>query len=120
MITLSPLRMDFPSNSMSDSAVRRMWASGVCQRMISGTMFGIKDRSAFSLAYCAGYWLSASTPPEIELRVVSLPPTISSIRLPKSSIGSLIMSRVSGSWASNEMKSNLGGAAARSRHRSEK
>ncbi len=55
MITLSPLRIGLPSNSMSLSAVRRIWASGVCQRMISGTMDGISDRSAFSLAYCSGY-----------------------------------------------------------------
>jgi hypothetical protein len=37
---------------------------------------------------------SASTPPLIELRVVSLPPTISSIRLPRYSCG--VMLRVAG------------------------
>jgi len=55
MITLSPARICLPSKSMSLSAVRRMWASGVCQRMISGTMFGISERSAFSLSYWSGY-----------------------------------------------------------------
>ena len=48
----------------------------------------------------------------MELRVVSLPPTMRSIRLPRNSMGSI--SRVAGSWASMDIKSNFGGASARS------
>ena len=38
MATLSPLRIVLPATSVSASAVRRMWITGDCQRMISGTM----------------------------------------------------------------------------------
>ena len=38
MTTLSPFLIDLPWNSMSVSAVRRMCASGVCQRMVSETI----------------------------------------------------------------------------------
>ena len=55
-----------------------------------------------------------STPPVMELRVVSLPPTTSSRMLPRNSIGLSIMSRVSGLCARSDRKSNFGGAAARS------
>ena len=55
--------MVLPRNSMSAVAVRRMWASGVCQRMISGTMVVISEGSARSLSYWSGFSLSASRPP---------------------------------------------------------
>ncbi len=37
MITFSPFLIALPPTSVSSSAVRRMWATGLCQRMISGT-----------------------------------------------------------------------------------
>ena len=43
--------MRLPPISLSSSAVRRMWVSGVCQRMISGTMLPIKAGSPRSLSY---------------------------------------------------------------------
>ena len=42
MTTLSPFAICLPASSVSRVAVRRMCASGVCQRMISLTMFGIR------------------------------------------------------------------------------
>ncbi len=83
MTTLSPFLIGLPRSSVSASAVRRMWASGVCQRMISGTMLAISSGLARSFWYWSGILFSAYTAPEIELRVVSLPPTISRIRLPR-------------------------------------
>ena len=47
--------------------------------------------------------IERDTPPEIELRVVSLPPTISRIRLPRNSFGGMF--RVDGEWASIEIRS---------------
>ena len=82
--------------------------------MISETMLGIKEGSDFSLSYSFGLRLSSTTPAEIEFLVVSFPPTIRRIRLPKNSIGSLIMSLVSSPCANNDMKSNFLGSAARS------
>ena len=49
--------------------------------------------------------------PVIELRVVSLPPTISRIRLPRYSCGGMFL--VLSPCASIEMRSGFGGAAAR-------
>src|ERR1700680_3099344 len=43
--------------------------------------------SACSFAYSSGNWFRNHSPPLIELRVVSLPPTISSSRLPMNSAG---------------------------------
>ena len=64
---------------------------------------GSRAGLAFSFAYSPGNWLSASTPPEIELRVVSLPPTISSNMLPRNSLGGML--RVASFWARCEMRS---------------
>ena len=115
--TLSPFLIGLPASSVSASAVRRMWASGVCQRMISGTALSISAGLARSLAICSGCWCSASTPPVIELRVVSLPPTISSSKLPRYSCGD--MWRVAGACANIEIRSprlDSGGALTRSFH----
>ena len=46
--------MVLPPSSKSSSAVRRMCASGVCQRMISGTMLAISAGLARSLWYSSG------------------------------------------------------------------
>ena len=46
--------------------------------------------------------------PLMLLRVVSLPPTMSSITLPSSSCGSMLL--VAGSWARSEIRSNLAGS----------
>src|SRR5690606_11654369 len=75
--TLSPLRIFFPPSSVSTRAVRRICDSGVCQRMISETILPIRPGSAFSFSHSFEFWPSARTPPVMELRVVSLPPTIS-------------------------------------------
>src|SRR5258705_10654438 len=49
--TLSPLLNFLPRNSMSWSAVRRMWASGVCPRTPSGTKLSIKAGFSRSFLY---------------------------------------------------------------------
>ncbi len=82
--------------------------------MISGTALAASAGLAFSLANSPGLSCMKMTPPLIELRVVSLPPTISSIRLPRNSSGLSTMSLVPGLWASSDRKSNFGGCAARS------
>ena len=91
-----------------------MWASGVCQRMVSDTMPGISAGSARSLSYWSGFWFSARTLPVMVLRVVSLPPTISRMTLPRNSRG--VMSRVASPCASIEIRSPVGGALTRSFH----
>ena len=53
-----------------------MWASGVCQRIVSDTMEGISEGLSRSFLYWSGFWFSASTLPVMVLRVVSLPPTV--------------------------------------------
>src|SRR5215813_9447396 len=77
--------------------------------MISGTIFGIRPGSARSFAYSSGNWLRNHSPPLIELRVVSLPPTINSKRLPMNSCGRDGRSRVASPCASIEIRSNFGG-----------
>ncbi len=89
-----------------------MCASGVCQRITSGTSPAISAGSARSLSYCSGFSFKASTEPVIELRVVSLPPTISKMRLP--SRLSRSMPRVAWLCAIMEMRSLFIGARARS------
>ena len=64
-----------------------MWASGVCQRMVSDTIEGIRPGLARSLSYWSGFWFSARTEPVMVLRVVSLPPTISRTTFPRYSRG---------------------------------
>ena len=110
--TLSPLRICLPPSSMWASAVRRMWARGVCQRTISDTMLSTSAGLARSLSHSAGLRCSASRPPVMELRVVSLPPTISSTRLPRNSSGPML--RVASPCASIETRSVRGGALTRS------
>ena len=58
---------------------------------------------ARSLANSSGFWLRNSRPPLIELRVVSLPPTISSTTLPRYSRA--LMLRVASPCASIEIRS---------------
>ena len=77
--------------------------------MISGTIFGIRPGSARSFAYSSGNWFRNHNPPLIELRVVSLPPTINSSRLPMNSCGRDGRSRVASPCASIEIRSNFGG-----------
>ena len=112
--TFSPFRMLLPPSSVSLSAVRRMWATGVCQRMISGTT-GEQLGIGAQLAVLVGFLFSAIRPPVIELRVVSLPPTISSRILPRNSMAGG-MSRVASPCASIEIRSFAGGSCARSSH----
>ena len=59
-----------------------------------------------------GFSLSANNPPVIELRVVSLPPTISRVRLPMNSRNGI--SRVAAPCANIDNRSNFGGSLARS------
>jgi hypothetical protein len=61
-------------------AVRMKEITGVVQRSSSSTALGISERSARSAAHCSGCSASAASPPEIRLRVVSLPATSSWIR----------------------------------------
>ena len=114
MITLSPSRIVCPPSSVSQVAVRRMCASGVCQRTISGTIESTSAGLARSFAHSSGWRDSASRPPVMELRVVSLPPTISSTRLPMYSRGDMF--RVEAPWASIDTRSVRGGALTRSFH----
>src|SRR6185437_14535522 len=107
---LVALELDIAERSAAHMGERRLVG------MISETMLVTRLGSLRSFSYSSGFWFSASRPPDIELRVVSLPPTISSIRLPRYSIGLSSMFLVAGSCASSEMKSNLGGAAWRSCH----
>ncbi len=112
MTTLSPFLKVLPPNSMSSSAVRRMWASGVCQRMVSETIEGIRSGVSRSFLYWSGFLFRAKTEPEMVLRVVSLPPTVSRMTLPCTS--RMSMSRVSGPWASMDIRSSVGAEAFRS------
>src|SRR5438552_1878980 len=66
--------------------------------------FGIRR----NFAYSSGNWFRNHSPPLIELRVVSLPPTINSSRLPMNSCGREGRSCVSSPCASIEIRSNLG------------
>jgi len=115
MTTLSPFRICLPPSSMSRVALRRMWASGVCQRMVSETIEGIRPWSALSLSYWSRFSFKARMEPVMVLRVVSLPPTISRIRFPRYSMRSMF--RVDSPWASIEIRSLRGGAFTRSFHR---
>ena len=56
---------------------------------MQGTMVPTSFGFARSLSYCCENWLSAKTLPLIELRVVSLPPTISKTMLPTSCFASM-------------------------------
>ena len=68
-----------------------------------------------SSSNCSGFSHSAISPPLIELRVVSLPPTISSPKLPMNSRASMF--RVAAECAIIEIRSKGGGAAIRSFHK---
>ena len=115
--TLSPSRMVLPPSCTSWVAMRRICINGVCQRMISDTMEPTRLGFSRSLLNSSGCSFSATTPPVIELRVVSLPPTISSTRLPRYSSGSSTMPAVSGFVASRLIRSMVpGGLFLRSCH----
>ena len=75
--TRSPSRMVLPPSSTSRVAVRAMWITGDCQRIISLTMFGMLPGFRLSFSYSCGCSFSARIPPEIELRVVSFPAVMS-------------------------------------------
>ncbi len=62
---------------MSQVAVRLKQFTGVTQRSISSTPEGMRDGSASRRARCSGCSMSASMPPEMRFRVVSLPATVS-------------------------------------------
>ena len=75
--------------------------------MTSETRLSSRPASARTLSSSAGFSSTAISPPVIELRVVSLPPTISSAKLPMNSrIG---MAFVASACAIIEIRSNLGG-----------
>ena len=116
--TLSPCFIFWPRNSVSRVTVRRMCGTGVTQRIISGTMLAASFGLARSLAYCSGNWLSTSSPPVIELRVVSLPPTISSTIMPRNSCAGMFA--VAGECASIEIRSGPGACFLRSLNRAPK
>ena len=110
--TRSPLRMVWPPSSVSTSAVRRIWAKGVCQRITSGTIVSISAGLSRSFWYWSGFSFKASTDPLMVLRVVSLPPTISRMMLPIRLSGS--MCRVASLCAIIEIRSFRGSALTRS------
>ena len=112
--TRSPFLICLPPSSVSTSAVRRICASGVCQRITSGTMVSISAGLSRSFWYWSGCSFSASTEPLMVLRVVSLPPTISRMMLPIKLSGS--MCRVASLCAIIEIRSLRGGALTRSFH----
>ena len=74
--------------------------------MTSDTMDGINEVSLRTFSSSPGFSLKKMTPPVIELRVVSLPPTISNIKLPINMTGSLIRSLVLGSFCIKRIRSN--------------
>src|SRR5437773_428271 len=77
-VSLSPSRIGWPRSSASRVAVRRKYMTGETQRSISSTAVGMRDGSASSRRRSSGCCIRASMPPEIRLRVVSLPATASS------------------------------------------
>ena len=97
---------------MSSVAIRRICASGVCQRITSGTNPGTRDGSESNWSKLPPVFDSPNTPPEIEFRVVSLPPIMSRIKFPMNSMSS--MACILGSLAINVMKS---GCSSGSRNR---
>ena len=103
-----PRRICLPPISPSATAVRRMCTIGDCQRMISDTALGISEGLSRSLRYSSGWLFSAHTPPDIELRVVSLPPTMSSTRFPRKSLGFSGRFRVASPCASIDSRSGCG------------
>ena len=110
--TLSPALIGLPPISASAVAVRRIWITGVCQRTISGTRLFTSSGLARSFANWSGNWLSPNSPPVIELRVVSLPPTRNRIRMPMRS--RKVIRFVASPCAMIEITSKLFGFFARS------
>jgi len=53
-MAFSPARISWPPISKSSVAVRRIWASGVCQRISSDTPFEIRVGSAIIFAQFSG------------------------------------------------------------------
>ena len=82
--------------------------------MTSETRFGINSRRVRTSSNCSGFSTSAISPPLIELRVVSLPPTINSPIVPMNS--RVCRLRVASECASIETRSKVGGASARAFH----
>ena len=74
----SPLRTLVPRTSTSSTAVRQNWTTGLTQRTISSTAAGTRTGLRRSFSSSPGFTISASRPPEVALRVVSLPATMSS------------------------------------------
>ena len=69
--------------------VRRKWMTGVAQRTISSTAAAARpSKSSIHQARCSGCSLSASSPWEMALRVVSLPATASNTKNEPSSASS--------------------------------
>ena len=75
---------------------------------------GINSRLARTSSNCSGFSTSAISPPLIELRVVSLPPTIRSAIVPMNSRACRL--RVASECASIEIRSKVGAALARASH----
>ena len=59
MATRSPSLITLPPTSMSASAVRAMWAKGVCQRIVSDTIEGMRPWSARNLSYWSRFRFSS-------------------------------------------------------------
>ena len=66
--------------SASLVAVRMKEMTAVVQRRISSTALGTSDRSATRRSHWSGFSARATSPPEMVLRVVSLPATSSWLR----------------------------------------
>ena len=75
--TLSPAAIFVPLSSVSTMAVRRKFITGVTKRSISSTADGRRLRSSSNLCHCSGFWKKACMAPDMRLRVVSLPATVS-------------------------------------------
>ncbi len=117
MMTFSPLGIRLPCNSTSEVVVLRISGSGVCQRMISGTRESTSDGFSRSFCHSSGRSCKARSPPEMEFRVVSLPPTIKRINVPISSWGSIA---AISECASIEIMSDRTGSFARCARSAEK
>ena len=76
MTTLSPWLICCPRSSVSSIAVRRMYNTGVAQRMISSTALFISSGWALRSASWSGLSIKAFIPCVSVVRVVSLPAKI--------------------------------------------
>ena len=59
-------------------AVRKKLLSGVTQRIISSTAFGMSDGSAAIASQSSGWFVSSTSPRAMTVRLVSAPPEMNS------------------------------------------